>query len=150
MGATDDPLKRFEREHEEALQALTRLEQAVQSLEEGKDPAPHLRAARDVQAFLCTAVREHNDNEEAALFAYLGEDAPIGPFEQEHRDLRVLERELEAALDGPDPALEVPPVARSILDLLRTHIARENDVLFPMARALLGTEGLVRVAKRLR
>ena len=39
--------------------------------------------------------------------------------------------------------------ALEIVDLLRAHIARENEVLFPMARGLLGVEGLARVARRL-
>lgn len=145
----DDPLRRFEREHVEALAALERLEGAVQSLKRGENPSGHLGAAREVQSFLRTAVREHNENEERALFVCLGEDAPLAPFEQEHRELRVLERRLAAALDGRNPTQEVPPVAAELIDLLRAHIAREDEVLFPMARALLGPEGLARVARRL-
>jgi hemerythrin-like domain-containing protein len=66
----------------------------------------------------------------------------------EHQVLWGLERELEAALE--QRAAE--PTARlslAIVDLLRAHIHRENEVLFPMARALLGPAGLLAVARRL-
>jgi hemerythrin-like domain-containing protein len=40
-------------------------------------------------------------------------------------------------------------VAHALVDLLKAHIQREDDVLFPMARALLGAEGLARAAELL-
>ncbi|MGH7635766.1 MAG: hypothetical protein ACRENC_18715 [Gemmatimonadaceae bacterium] len=52
-------------------------------------------------------------------------------------------------MDGANPAGEVPPAAYDLIDLLRTHIERENEVLFPMARACLGPTGLSNVAERL-
>jgi hemerythrin-like domain-containing protein len=44
----------------------------------------------------------------------------------------------------------VPRIARGIVELLRDHIQREEEVLFPMARSLLGDEGLKVAAMRLR
>jgi hemerythrin-like domain-containing protein len=44
----------------------------------------------------------------------------------------------------------VPRIARGIVELLRAHIQREEEVLFPMARSLLGDEGLKVAAMRLR
>lgn len=144
-----DPFERFETEHAEALRALDRLERCAEALERGEHPAAYLGTVSEVHTFLTTAVRAHNENEERALFSVLGEDAPVAVFEEEHRTLRQLERDLGRALDDPDPAATVPPTARATIDLLRAHIARENDVLFPMARALLGPEGVAIVARRL-
>lgn len=144
-----DPLERFESEHDEALRALNRLELATDALEHAERPEQFLATVREVHTFLTTVVREHNDNEEWALFGLLGEDAPVALFEEEHRTLRQLERNLAAALDGSDPAREVPSPARAVIDLLRAHIERENEVLFPMARTLLGPEGIETVARRL-
>ncbi len=142
-----DPLRRFELEHQEALTALDKLEAATHALEKGANTPLALQTVGEVYRFLSTTVRQHNENEERALFACLGEDAPTSVFELEHEELRALERRLGRALDGPDPVRQVPEIARAIVDLLRAHIAREDDVLFPMARALLGPAGLRQVAR---
>lgn len=144
-----DPLQRFEAEHREALAMLTRLERAVAELHAGRDTDANLKLVREAHQFLTTTVREHNENEERALLPLLGEDAPTEIFEDEHRTLRELEYRLERALIGPDPGVTVGEPAQEIITLLRTHIAREDEALFPMARALLGQEGLDQVARLL-
>lgn len=143
-----DPLLQFEAEHEVALTALERLERAAEALRESGPAEPHFATAREVHGLLCGAVRQHNEAEERALFPVLGEDAPLGPFLQEHEILWSLEAELGRALERADRA-GAARVALEIVDLLRIHIRRENEVLFPMARALLGAEGLAIVARRL-
>jgi hemerythrin-like domain-containing protein len=134
--AMSDPLARFEAEHREALAVLADLEQAATSLRRGTD-RDALDRVRAAYAFLSTAVRRHNDDEERALFPLLGDEAPTGPFIEEHVRLRELERELAAALDDARPAAAVPPVAEELVALLRDHIRREDEALFPMARAHL-------------
>jgi hemerythrin-like domain-containing protein len=143
-----DPIRRFEEEHEVALAALDRLEKAAEALRSGTTAEPHFATAREVHGLLCGAVRQHNEDEERALFPVLGEDAPLGPFLEEHGTLWKLEEDLAAALDRADRE-RVARLALDIVDLLRTHIRRENDVLFPMARALLGAAGLAIVARKL-
>ncbi len=144
-----DPLKRFEEEHRHALRELEKLEVAVIAIEAGASPGQHLRTVREVYGFLSTEVRRHNENEERALFPFLEDQAPCEPFEKEHRQLRELESRLALALDSSRPEALVPAVARSIIELLRAHIDREDNVLFPMSRDLLGREGLAAVAKEL-
>ena len=145
---TTDPIRRFEEEHVVALAALDRLEAAAAMLRTGAPAEPQLAIAREVHGLLCGAVRRHNEDEERALFPLLGEDAPIGPFLEEHDTLWKLEADLVAAIDRGDRD-QVARQALEIVDLLRTHIRRENDVLFPMARALLGADGLAIVARNL-
>ena len=142
-----DPLTRFEDEHHHALGELERLERAAEGLEDGEDSTEHLETMRQVHTFLSTAVREHNENEERALFPLLGDEAPTAVFEEEHVRLRALEHELREALDGPHPAERAPTIALALVGLLRGHIDRENHVLFPMARGLLGPEALARVQR---
>ena len=146
---TPDVLVRFSMEHEQALAALDRLQRAATALDHGDPAEPHLRTVREVCETLCTTVREHNENEERALFPLLGEDAPCEPFRQEHQVLRELEQRLNAALDGLTPERDIPPVAHALVDLLRAHIQREDEMLFPMARELLGADDLERAARLL-
>lgn len=143
-----DPLSRFEAEHDAALAALARLESAATGLLAGNPPGPHFTTIREVHRLLTGAIREHNEAEERALFPFIEEAAPVGPFMDEHQVLWGLERELDAALE--QRAVDrTARVGLAIVDLLRAHIQRENEVLFPMARAVLGPEGLTAVSRRL-
>jgi hemerythrin-like domain-containing protein len=144
-----DPLRRLEAEHREALAALLRLELAALALEAGAPPEPHLQTVREVLAILTTAVRAHNESEEAALFPVLADQAPSAVFVDEHRELRALEQRLGHELDEPRSVRAIAATALAIVELLRAHITREDEVLFPMARALLGPEGLAAVARQL-
>ncbi len=143
-----DPLRRFEAEHEVALAALARLEQAAHALRLGGPVEAQFAVAREVHGLLCGAVRQHNEDEERALFPALGDEAPLGPFLEEHQTLWRLEEILARALDHREPE-GVARVSLEIVDLLKGHIRRENEVLFPMARALLGPDGLAAVMTRL-
>lgn len=143
-----DPLRRFETEHDEALVALARLERAASGLRANEPPEAHFGVAREVQAVLAGPVRDHNEAEERALFPSLGPDAPLQPFLEEHQTLWGLEERLGQALDRGD-ASEVADLGFEIVHLLRAHIQRENEVLFPLARARLGPEGLAVVARTL-
>lgn len=148
MSTHDDPLDRFIAEHDEALAALERLEEAAEALQAGDRAPEHLRTAKQVHSFLSTTVREHNENEERALFPMLGDRAPTEVFVDEHVDLRAAEEELRSAIEAGDRG-ETASAAFDIIDLLRTHIDRENEVLFPTARELLGADGLAEVSRRL-
>lgn len=141
----DDPIERFEAEHRHALRVLDDLESALVAVERGEAVPRNLVKIREAHRFLSTAVREHNENEERALFPLLGVEAPTGVFVEEHVELRRLERELGEALAAPEPVALVGPPGHAIVGLLRAHIEREDQVLFPMARALLGEAGLSQV-----
>jgi hemerythrin-like domain-containing protein len=146
---TMDPLTQFEEEHRHALHELVVLESAIDGLEHGAHVEPLLEAVSDVCDFLTTAVREHNEREERALFPLLGEEAPTALFIEEHRRLRSLEDDLRNALASEDPETAVVAPGREIVYLLRAHITREDEALFPMARVMLGPDGLARVGSLL-
>lgn len=143
-----DPLRDFEAEHREALAELAQLEEAALGLRGGGDTARHLATAARVQRVLSTAVRAHNEAEERALFPLLDDDPTVPVFVEEHRQLRALEEDLVAGLEAGDPP-RVAGIALRVVDLLRSHIEREDHMLFPSARAALGADGLAEVARRL-
>lgn len=143
-----DPLARFEEEHRAALAQLARLDRALSDLAEKGTVGSSMAAAREVLAFLQDAVQRHNQDEELALFPLLADHAPCEVFEEEHGTLRDLESRFAMALDAKDIDA-VAGTGRVIVDLLRAHIDRENEVLFPAARNLLGASGLQQVAERL-
>ncbi len=141
MDVMSDLLAQFEDEHKAVLRQLDRLEAALIHLEIGEDAESYLTTVRDIHGFLTTAVREHNDAEERLLFGLFANRRLCELFESEHRQLRKLEFQLEDELNGTDPVHGVQPVVRNIIDLLRTHIAREDVFLFPKVREVLESNG---------
>ena len=93
------------------------------------------------------ADRTHHAREERYLFPAMvaagvpNEGGPIGVMLAEHDEGRALLRELEAA-DGRDRAR----IIRQFVALLRAHIAKEDDVLFPLADAILDDDAHERIA----
>jgi len=97
------------------------------------------------------ADRCHHAKEEKHLFPRLrergvpGEGGPIGAMLAEHEQGRAFIRRVAeaaaAARGGDQPALEA--ASRNLLgyvELLRGHIAKENDILFPLADRVLTEE----------
>ncbi len=92
-------------------------------------------------AFLHGDVMQHFLVEEEALFPilarYIGEDhGPLAVMHHEHaafRDLLAALRAAVAAHDLPQQRTH----ALALIDLLRGHIAKEDQILFPMAMRML-------------
>lgn len=90
----------------------------------------------------------HHMKEERLLFPLIGERdprvkaGPVNAMLREHEGGRERIRRLAAALDAVDAGdagavAEVAENLSSYAALLRSHIAKENNVLFPMADGLL-------------
>jgi hemerythrin-like domain-containing protein len=89
----------------------------------------------------------HHAKEERLLFPRLRErgaaaSAPVAAMLQEHEGGRERVRRLEAALDAAaagdaDAVARVAENLSAYAALLRAHIAKENNVLFPLADRLL-------------
>jgi hemerythrin-like domain-containing protein len=93
----------------------------------------------------------HHGKEEEFLFPALEEagipreGGPIGVMLQEHQTGRKLIGKMSTSLDGLgkesiDAKSAFKEAAESYIELLRQHIDKENDVLFPMAEERLSQE----------
>ena len=144
-------------EHEAILRVLDALDEAGRRLVDGR-PVP-VATLEGLLEFLGTfADRCHHAKEEGVLFPALEargmprEMGPVGVMLAEHEAGRACVRRMREA---------VPVVARGRVDagerfvaagadytgLLRDHIAKENEVLFPMAEELLGPAALEALAE---
>lgn len=144
-----DPIDALYDEHEAALTQLERLRAAAERLDE---PG----AIREIEAalrFLETEIRAHNQWEEDHLFprleARFGPGGPCMVMRAEHRQLWELYDHVGPVLAvvkretaGEDERGQLSRLALSIVDLLVHHIAKENQVLFPMAKQMLGADDL--------
>jgi len=142
-------------EHRLIEHVLDALEIAADRLHRGQAvrPAFFLEAADFIAGF---ADGCHHHKEEGVLFGAMRESgAPAGggPIEvmlAEHEQGRTLTRGLREAarrLESGDASARVQVVshARRYVALLREHIAKEDNVLFPLADALLSSERTVSV-----
>jgi regulator of cell morphogenesis and NO signaling len=92
--------------------------------------------------FLQQEVMQHFTLEEDALFPVLGrhlgvEQGPLAVMNSEHQAFRELLGGLGTAL-GTQRLDMQRQYAAEIIELLRSHIMKEDDILFPMAQRILG------------
>lgn len=137
-------------EHDGILTILEILEKISNRLSAGEAvEASHLD---QIMEFLKVfADRCHHGKEEGILFPALEEagipnqGGPIGVMLHEHTDGRAYIQEMDNALDGmkkgdSDAPRSFANASRLYIDLLKQHIEKENQVLFPMADESLAAE----------
>ena len=132
-------LATFIDEHAHILRELEELAEAL-----AKDDPSWLDVLR-VSVFLI-GVEPHHAREEQVLFPLLrdrGLEGPPAVMEKEHEGLRALKHRLhdhaQDALNAADPSENssrwrtVQRDGAQLVDLLRQHIDKENNILYPMA-----------------
>lgn len=135
--AATTPTAALREEHEVILRALTVLEHVGRDLAAGKSVAKETIASL-ANFFRTFADRCHHAKEEAHLFPAMAEHGipqeggPLGVMLQEHEEGRALVRTFAEG----EPATSVPAIRRFVT-LLRDHIAKENEILFPMAEQVI-------------
>lgn len=135
-------------EHQVVLGKLDRLEGSLQG--------PDVSGVEEVLRFMENDLVLHRRKEEEVLFPALAkqigvEGGPIGVMLSEHSTEKELLTDLRAAVDsakaGKDTKDEIRGAAQGILDLLRPHIQKEDNILYPMAEQILSPEEQAAVAR---
>jgi hemerythrin-like domain-containing protein len=134
-------------EHEAILFTLKVLERMIGLIGEGT-----MREGGDALALLGFlkefADKCHHGKEEGILFPALEKagirktGGPIGVMLEEHEAGRGHIRRMEEALGKKDGLPAFALEAGAYIDLLRAHIAKENEVLFPMGEKVLSAQDL--------
>ena len=145
-------------EHILILQALSAMEERITALEKGTaiDGAFFEKAVEFLRTF---ADRCHHGKEEDILFTMMVEDldyprngGPVAVLTTEHERGRSFIRgiaEAAAVLDK-DPAAtrKIIENGRGYIQLLRTHIEREDTIVFPMVEQFLDDSDQARLADK--
>ena len=138
MKATDI----LKEEHQVILRVLNSLETATLKIAQGKSTASFFIEAADfIKGF---ADGCHHAKEEGVLFKYmekhgiLVQGGPIGAMLADHEQGRVFTRQMRTAAEAwqagdLSAAIAVEENARGYYTLLRNHIFKEDNILFPMA-----------------
>jgi len=137
-------------DHDAILSALNILDAMVGRL--GSAGAPSAEDLRSFIGFLKEfADKCHHGKEEGILFPALTDagmpqqGGPVAVMLTEHVEGRSLIKEMEQAVPGAVDVTAFTQAARGYVDLLRAHIAKENDVLFPMAERFLAAPELEKI-----
>jgi hemerythrin-like domain-containing protein len=135
--STMTPTEVLREEHRVILRALDLVETAARSLTAGT-VLPEVWWLEIVAWLRGFADRNHHAKEEISLFPAMVKagvpsmGGPIGVMLEEHERGRGLIRAMETA----EPTARATG-ARAYVSLLREHIDKENEVLFPLADAVL-------------
>jgi hemerythrin-like domain-containing protein len=134
-------------EHKLILRMITLVEQNTTLLEEGKfrNWQFYLDAVDFIRNY---ADRFHHAKEEDVLFAELVKNgmpekqSPIEAMHMEHDQgrahVRTMEEAAQKALEGETgQAAIIAKHAKGYAELLRGHIEKENDILYPLAERVL-------------
>ena len=137
-------IDRFSSEHDVFISQLQVIEDLTRG---GADVASVVAAIRTLAAPLLA----HAENEERALFPDLepslgGEGGPLAVLTEEHH---VLHGHLDRMTADP-PRWELEQVLDVFLRVLRGHIEKEEDVLFPAAARLIDETRLERMDREIR
>ncbi|MCL5986847.1 MAG: hemerythrin domain-containing protein [Actinobacteria bacterium] len=148
-----DLIQTLKHQHEEGLGKLNELEDAVVNLEDKGLNPEDISSVRSAVSFINTEIRQHNQHEEDVLFPelekHIPQQGPTSVMRSEHRELWNKLDELEAnikAIEGAggkndNGVLEtLMETARDIISLLRNHIAKENNILYPLALNILSQD----------
>lgn len=142
-----NPTETLKHEHKIVLLVLKGAEREARSIETGG--AVHVEDVEQMVDFFRNFVdRCHHGKEERHLFPAMqgkgmsAERGPIAVMLHEHEQGRAAVRAISAALErvkGGDlgAGAELADALLGYVELLRNHIAKEDNVLFPMADGIL-------------
>jgi hemerythrin-like domain-containing protein len=129
-------------EHETVLSANQTLERMMAAME--KAPSVDKKDMLAFIGFLKEFVDKcHHGKEEEFLFpAMIGagipdKGGPVGVLLSEHAQGRKLIRDMEESISTDVDRMKLVQAARAYASLLRTHIHKENMIMFPMAERVL-------------
>ena len=144
-------------EHQLILAVLDSLEEAADRLDSGDkiDPEFFLDAAEFVAGF---ADKCHHSKEEDILFVAMTamnmpqDSGPVAVMLSEHDEGRRYTAGFQSAAeqmkDGdPSAAADVIRNVFDYVNLLREHINKENNVLYPMAEQIIPADAMVRMSE---
>jgi hypothetical protein len=139
----DHAIHVFFEEHERILGFLSQLDDLIEEFRDEVGTPRAREVAREIEqlAKSLIAAEPHHAREEQVLFPALEErglSLPPRIMRMEHHDLRTLKAKLAAAAAVANPdSEEMAEIAGTLCARLRDHIAKENEVLYPMALDLL-------------
>ncbi|MBI2328991.1 MAG: hemerythrin domain-containing protein [Chloroflexi bacterium] len=157
MSGQKKPTEMLTEEHKNVLQKLAALKGVISRLDKKEEISATLK---ELASFFKTDFWVHFSKEEEALFPEIEkfiprEGGPVGMMLVEHEDLRNTNAQLQPAIadylrDSGNP--EAKEIIRRrgshFIELLTSHISKEDNILFMMADMHLDQTQIDKVLKR--
>lgn len=151
------PTQILKSEHEVILGVLGSLETMLARVESGTAPDGEF-FGKAVEFFRGFADRCHHGKEEQHLFPAMAQagvpehGGPVGVMLEEHDQgrshIQGMTAAIESLADRPDESkTAILEHGRAYVDMLRAHIQKENDILFPMADRVIGSANMQELAR---
>ncbi|MBM4165319.1 MAG: hemerythrin domain-containing protein [Ignavibacteria bacterium] len=149
MSFHSDPIETLVKEHDDALKQLNILNNAAMSIKVNGFSAEAFEKIAKTIRYIGTEMRKHDEKEERFLLPLLEKhvSGPSSAMRNEHRELWAAFSQLlqlvHNAEEGKITGRSISDLVRSsifIVELSTTHIAKENNVLFPMVKQVLSQE----------
>lgn len=152
-----EPIQLLEREHRAIERVLETLDQYAASQSRASTRASQKDLLQFVEFIRQFADRIHHGKEEKILFEQMVEagfprgSGPLAVMIHEHDQARALARTLHALGEKERPWSEVDrrrvkEICAAYTSLVRQHIRKEDEILYPMALSRLGPEALGSIA----
>lgn len=152
------PTEILKNEHAVIKRMLNVLSLAADQLEKGKelDPSVFDRSLDFIRQF---ADYSHHGKEEDVFFAAVEEagipkdGGPVGVMLEEHDEGRKAVQKMAAGLEkyragDKSAAKDICRGARDYVYVLRNHIPKEDDILYPMGDEVISVQGQAKMAQR--
>lgn len=152
------PTEVLSNEHRLILTVLDRVEEAAERLDDGEAVSPEffLDAAEFIAGF---ADKCHHGKEEDILFVALTtkhmprDSGPVAVMLQEHDEGRRYTAGMQSAAErmkagDASAADDIVHNALNYVQLLRQHIFKEDNVLFPMAEQVIPVDDMQKVSEQ--
>ncbi len=148
-----EPIRRLLADHVAVIALLDRLEAAFT----GAAPAAYPPVIAQAVRFFEYELPLHIDQEDGGLFPpleeHLGRDSgPCAVMRAEHEEITALGRafvRLAARDFGAESWQEMARVSRDVSNILREHLFKEEQILFPMSQRLLSPEAFAAINERM-
>lgn len=134
-------------EHQHILRTLACMEKLLSDAEYREEPVETF--SQIVDFLRSYADRLHHGKEEALLFPAMeqagipAEQGPTAVMRHEHDIMRGMVGRIGEQCESEDfDRSVVRMVGLQFVEMLRSHIAKEDHILFPMAERLMGADGL--------
>lgn len=134
------PIKTLFAEHEEILKFLDHLEDLKSKIQKNNLTPQEIKDLEGVIHHLLAAAK-HHDREEKVLFIEMEKKGFFGPTQimrEEHEEMKALKKNLGEYLDNlPDHLADFVADAEKLVFMLRDHIFKENNILYPASLEII-------------
>jgi len=148
-GLSTDPMAALHEDHVTALRYTAILTEAAEHIRRDGFSFEAYTQISDAIEYIDTEIRIHDRKEENFLFPLLArhQPDPISTLRYEHRELwsamsqlRMIVKDVADGNIRGSSISELVTATKAVADLLSHHIAKEDDVIFPMVRTMLSSE----------